>query len=67
LLNMKHPDRAKEVRRELQEIGISQKMLDESSRSSIGNSGTKTKVEFDKKPEKPLPGRRLKRQVRKKD
>ncbi len=67
LLNMKHPDRAKEVRRELQEIGISQKMLDESSRSSIGNSGKKTKVEFDKKPEKPLPGRRLKRQVRKKD
>ena len=68
LLNMKHPDKAKQVRKEMQEIGISQKALDESSRSSIGNSGKKTRVDLDKKqPEKPLPGRRLKRQVRKKD
>ncbi len=67
LLNMKHPDKAKEVRRELQEIGISQKALDESSRSSIGNSGKKTRVDVDRKPEKPLPGRRLKRQVKKKE
>ena len=68
LLNMKHPEKAKEIRRELQEIGISQKALDESSRSSIGNSGKKTKVDLDKKqPEKPLPGRRLKRQIKKKD
>lgn len=67
LLNMKHPDKAKAVRKEMQEIGISQKALDESSRSSIGNSGKKTRVDVDKKPEKPLPGRRLKRQVKKKD
>lgn len=68
LLNMKYPEKAKEIRRELQEIGISQKTLDESSRSSIGNSGKKTKVDLDKKqPEKPLPGRRLKRQVKKKE
>ena len=68
LLNMKHQDKAKQVRKEMQEIGISQKALDESSRSSIGNSGKKTRVDLDKKqPEKPLPGRRLKRQVRKKE
>jgi hypothetical protein len=68
LLNMKHPDKAKQVRKEMQEIGISQKALDESSRSSIGNSGKKTRVDLDKKqPEKPLPGRRLKRQVKKKE
>lgn len=65
LLNMKQPDKAKIVRKEMQEIGISQKALDETSRSAIGNSGKKTKVEFDKKPEKPLPGRRLKRQTKK--
>ena len=66
LLNMKHPDKAKQVRKEMQEIGISQKALDESSRSSIGNSGKKTRVDLDKKqqPEKPLPGRRLKRQTK---
>ena len=66
LLNMKHPDRAKQVRKEMQEIGISQKALDESSRTTIGNSGKTTRVDTAKRPEKPLPGRRLKRQTHKK-
>ena len=66
LLNMKHPDRAKQVRKEMQEIGISQKALDESSRATIGNSGKTTRVDTAKRPEKPLPGRRLKRQTHKK-
>ena len=66
LLNMKHPEKAKKVRQELGEIGISQKNLDESSRSSIGNSGKKTRVNLNKTPEKPLPGRRLKKQIKKK-
>ena len=66
LLNMKHPDKAKQVRKEMQEIGISQKALDESSRTTIGNSGKTTRVDTAKRPEKPLPGRRLKRQTHKK-
>lgn len=67
LLNMKHPEKAKKIRQELGEIGISQQHLDESSRSSIGNSGKKTRVNVNKAPEKPLPGRRLKKQVKKKE
>lgn len=67
LLNMKRPDMAKQIRRELQEIGISQKALDETSRTNIGNSGKKTRVDVAKQPEKPLPGRRLKRQPHKKE
>ena len=66
LLNMKHPEKAQQVRREMQEIGISQKALDEASRSNIGNSGKSTRVETNKRPEKPLPGRRLKRQTKSK-
>lgn len=65
LLNMKLPEKAKAVRRDMQEIGISQKALDETSRSAVGNSGKKTKVELARNPEKPLPGRRLKRQTKK--
>lgn len=66
LLNMKHPEKAKAVRQELNEIGISQKHLDVSARSTIGNSGKRTKVDYNEKAEKPLPGRRLKRQPSKK-
>jgi hypothetical protein len=50
----------------MQEIGISQKALDEASRSNIGNSGKSTRVETNKRLEKPLPGRRLKRQTKSK-
>ena len=68
LLNMKNPEKARAVRQELNEIGISQKHLDTSARSSIGNSGKRTKVDYKEKVDKPLPGRRLKRQpVKKKE
>ncbi|MBR2394238.1 MAG: hypothetical protein IKA98_01870, partial [Candidatus Methanomethylophilaceae archaeon] len=66
LLNMKNPEKAKAVRQELNEIGISQKHLDTSARSTIGNSGKRTKVDYKEKVDKPLPGRRLKRQPIKK-
>jgi hypothetical protein len=66
LLNMKNPEKAKTVRQELNEIGISQKHLDTSARSSIGNSGKRTKIDYKNKVEKPLPGRRQKRQPIKK-
>ena len=66
LLNMKNPEKAKSVRQELNEIGISQKHLDTSARSSIGNSGKRTKVDYKNKVDKPLPGRRQKRQPIKK-
>jgi hypothetical protein len=66
LLNMKNPEKAKSVRQELNEIGISQKHLDTSARSTIGNSGKRTKVDYKEKVDKPLPGRRLKRQPIKK-
>ena len=66
LLNMKNPEKARTVRQELNEIGISQKHLDTSARSSIGNSGKRTKIDYKNKVEKPLPGRRQKRQPIKK-
>ena len=65
LLNMKDSEKAKEVRSELAEIGISQMDLDRSSRSSMGNAGKSTRVDIAPRPEKPLPGRRLKRNVKK--
>lgn len=66
LLNMKNPEKARSIREELNEIGISQKQLDVSARSTIGNSGKRTKVDYKEKQDKPLPGRRLKRQPPKK-
>ena len=63
LLNMKDHEKAKRVRAQLQEIGISQMKLDQSSRTTMGNAGKKTRVTVKpaEQPQKPLPGRRLKR------
>lgn len=69
LLNMKDHEKAQEVREELAELGISQKDLDKATRGTIGNvSNKKTKVNLLSSQEnKPIPGRRLKRQVKKKE
>ncbi len=69
LLNMKDQEGAKKVRQELNEIGISQQHLDTSSRSTVGSGGKATKVDIgtNNQPQKPLPGRRLKKQVKKKE
>ena len=69
LLNMKDADKAQEVREQLAEMGISQKDLDKATRGTIGNvSSKKTKVDLLSSQEaKPIPGRRLKRQVRHKE
>lgn len=64
LLNMKDQEKARAVRAELAEIGISQMDLDRSSRSSMGNAGKSTRVDIAPRPEKPLPGRRLKRNIK---
>ena len=63
LLNMKDHEKAKRIRAQLGEIGISQMKLDQSSRSSMGNAGKSTRVNIApaQQPQKPLPGRRLKR------
>ena len=66
LLNMKDHEKAKKVREELMEMGISQKDLDRSTRGTIGNvSSKKTKVDLlSSQQSKPIPGRRLKRQIK---
>jgi len=69
LLNMKDSEKAQEVRAELAELGISQKDLDKATRGTIGNvNSKKTKVDLLSSQEnKPIPGRRLKRQVKHKE
>ncbi len=69
LLNMKDHDRAKEVREELMELGISQSDLDRASRGTIGNvNSKKTKVDLlSSQAAKPIPGRRLRRQIKHKE
>ena len=69
LLNMKDHEKAKKVREQLMEMGISQKDLDRSTRGTIGNVSTKkTKVDIlSSQQSKPIPGRRLKRQIKHKD
>ena len=66
LLNMKDSEGAHRVRMELAELGISQKDLDKATRGTIGNvNSKKTKVDLLSSQEaKPIPGRRLKRQVK---
>ena len=69
LLNMKDHEKARKVREQLMEMGISQKDLDRSTRGTIGNVSTKkTKVDLlSSQQSKPIPGRRLKRQIKHKD
>ncbi|MBQ6547758.1 MAG: hypothetical protein IJL79_02300, partial [Candidatus Methanomethylophilaceae archaeon] len=69
LLNMKDHEKAKKVREQLMEMGISQKDLDRSTRGTIGNVSTKkTKVDLlSSQQSKPIPGRRLKRQIKHKN
>ena len=69
LLNMKDHEKAKKVREQLMEMGISQKDLDRSTRGTIGNvSSKKTKVDLlSSQQSKPIPGRRLKRQIKHKN
>lgn len=69
LLNMKDHEKAREIRDQLLELGISQKDLDKSTRGTIGNvSSKKTKIDILSTPQsKPMPGRRLKRQTKKKE
>ena len=69
LLNMKDHERAKKVRDELMDLGISQKDLDRATRGTIGNVSTKkTKVDLlCSQQNRPIRGRRLKKQVRKKE
>ena len=69
LLNMKDHEKARKVREQLMEMGISQKDLDRSTRGTIGNvSSKKTKVDLlSSQQAKPIPGRRLKRQIKHKD
>ena len=69
LLNMKDHDRAKEVREELMELGISQSDLDRASRGTIGNvNSKKTKIDMlSSQAAKPIPGRRLRRQIKHKE
>ena len=69
LLNMRDHERAKEVREELMELGISQSDLDRASRGTIGNvNSKKTKVEMlSSQAARPIPGRRLKRQIKHKE
>jgi len=66
LLNMKDHDKAQEVRAQLADLGISQKDLDKATRGTIGNvSNRKTRVEaLSSQENRPIPGRRLKRQTR---
>ena len=66
LLNMKDHEKAKQVREQLAEMGISQKDLDRATRGTIGNVSTKkTKVDMlSSQQSKPIPGRRLKRQTK---
>ena len=69
LLNMKDHEKARKVREQLMEMGISQKDLDRSTRGTIGNVSTKkTKVDLlSSQQSKPIPGRRLKRQIKHKN
>ncbi len=68
LLNMKDQEKAKEVRSELMELGISQSDLDRASRSTVGNINSKsTRIDSSAVPTKPIPGRRLRRQVKHKE
>ena len=69
LLNMKDHEKARKVREQLMEMGISQKDLDRSTRGTIGNvSSKKTKVDLlSSQQSKPIPGRRLKRQIKHKN
>ena len=66
---MKDHEKAKKVREQLMEMGISQKDLDRSTRGTIGNvSSKKTKVDLlSSQQSKPIPGRRLKRQIKHKN
>lgn len=63
LLNTKDKEKAREVRSQLMDMGISQKDLDRATRGTIGNVSTrKTRVgELSSQQSRPLPGRRLKR------
>lgn len=69
LLNMKDHEKAKVVRDELLDLGISQKDLDKSTRGTIGNVSTKkTKVDIlCSRDNKPIPGRRLRKNIKKKE
>lgn len=67
LLNMKDKEKAQEVRDQLGALGISQADLDKATRGTIGNvNSKKTKVELlTSQMNKPIPGRRLRKQPRK--
>lgn len=71
LLNMKESNKKKvqQVHEELLELGISMADLDKATRGTIGNvNSKKTKVELlSSQASKPIPGRRLRKQPRRRD